>query len=107
LPLHSQILGKTFAQMPITTPISTSPTIPQLEKSGPPIKAKSSVYLWPDFYYITLLISLLFFHSSWPSIIIRPSPQLLPLLLDSQQELILSSKLVDKPFESNHHQTFL
>src|SRR6266404_1397960 len=88
--------------MPTATPISTLPSTLQLEKSGPPIKVKSSAYLRPDFYFVTLQISLLFFHSLRPSTTTRPSPPLPPSSLDSQQEPTLSSKLVCKLFESNH-----
>src|SRR6266404_6913019 len=82
--LSSQILGKTSVQMPTTTPTSISLSIPQLEKSGPLIKEKSSAYLQPDSYYAIPPISLPFFPSLWPSTITRPSPLLLPSSLDSQ-----------------------
>src|SRR6267378_6581435 len=101
-PLRSQTLGKIFAQTPTATPISTLPSTLQPEKSGPPIKVKSSAYLRPDFYFVTLQISLLFFHSLRPSITTRPSPLLPPSSSDSQQEPALSSKLVRKPSELNH-----
>src|SRR6266404_6693145 len=105
-PLHSQNLGIITAQTPIITLISTSPSTPRQEKSGTPTKEKYSASLWPDFCFVTHQISPPSSHSSWPSTTTRLSPLLLPSSLDNQQELVLSSKLVHKPFKSNRRQTF-
>src|SRR5882757_7926742 len=62
-----------------------------------------SAYLQLDSCFATHLISLLSFPSFQPSTTTRPSPPLLLLSSDFQQELVLLSRLVDKQFESNHH----
>ncbi len=104
---HPQNLGTIFVQTQTATLISTWQSTLQQEKSGPPIKERSSAYLWLETYFITLLTSLpssLFLRSSTTT---RLSPPLPPSSLDSQQEPAPSSKLVRKPFESNHRRISL
>jgi len=76
-------------------------------QTGIPIKEKSSAFLWLGSYFTTHQTSLLSSLSLRPSTTIRPSPPLLPLSSDFQQELTLLSKLADKQFKLNHHWTSL
>src|SRR6266404_6414112 len=93
--------------MLITTLISTLRSTLQQEKSGPPIKERSSEYLRPETYFVTLLTSLPFSLSSRPFTTTTPSLPHPPSSSDSQQEPAPLSKPVRKPCESNHPRTSL